>query len=70
LTGSVFTNWSGSKPMSHDAPGNYINFGVREFGMSADRQLASRCTAGTSLTSARSSRSRIIRETRCEWRRS
>ena len=35
LTGSVFTNWSGSKPMSHDAPGNYINFGVREFGMSA-----------------------------------
>jgi len=35
LTGSVFTNWSGSKPMSHDAAGNYINFGVREFGMSA-----------------------------------
>jgi transketolase len=35
LTGSVFTNWSGSKPISHDAPGNYINFGVREFGMSA-----------------------------------
>jgi len=35
LTGSVFTNWSGSKPISHNAPGNYINFGVREFGMSA-----------------------------------
>ena len=35
LTGSVFTNWSGSKPISASAPGNYINFGVREFGMSA-----------------------------------
>ena len=35
LTGSVFTNWSGSKPMTHDAPGNYINFGVREFAMCA-----------------------------------
>src|SRR5206468_10747825 len=35
LTGSVFTNWSGSKPVTHDAPGNYINFGVREFGMCA-----------------------------------
>ncbi len=35
LTGSVFTNWSGSKVVSRDAPGNYVNFGVREFGMSA-----------------------------------
>ena len=35
LTGSVFTNWSGSKPMSKDTAGNYINFGVREFAMAA-----------------------------------
>ena len=35
LTGSVFTNWSGSKPVTRDAAGNYINFGVREFAMCA-----------------------------------
>ena len=35
LTGSVFTNWSGSTVVTRDAPGNYIYFGVREFGMSA-----------------------------------
>jgi transketolase len=35
LTGSVFTNWSGSKALSASAGGNYINFGVREFGMAA-----------------------------------
>ena len=35
LTGSVFTNWSGSTIVSHDKPGNYVNFGVREFAMSA-----------------------------------
>ena len=35
LTGSVFTNWSGSTPVAHDRAGNYLNFGVREFGMTA-----------------------------------
>ena len=35
LTGSVFTNWSGSKPVARDEAGNYINYGVREFGMFA-----------------------------------
>ncbi len=35
LTGSVFTDWSGSKALSRDEPGNYVNFGVREFAMSA-----------------------------------
>ncbi len=35
LTGSVFTNWSGSKSISKDSGGNYINFGVREFAMAA-----------------------------------
>ena len=35
LTGSVFTNWSGSKAISKDHGGNYINFGVREFAMAA-----------------------------------
>jgi len=35
LTGSVFTNWSGSKPVAHGLPGNYVHFGVREFAMTA-----------------------------------
>jgi len=35
LTGSVFTNWSGSRPVARDHPGNYVNFGVREFAMTA-----------------------------------
>jgi transketolase len=35
LTGSVFTNWSGSVPASRERPGNYLNFGVREFAMTA-----------------------------------
>jgi transketolase len=35
LTGSVFTNWSGSKAVSADAAGNYVNYGVREFAMFA-----------------------------------
>ena len=35
LTGSVFTNWSGSTPVSATERGNYVNFGVREFAMCA-----------------------------------
>jgi len=35
LTGSVFTNWSGSKIVTGNRPGNYIYFGVREFAMFA-----------------------------------
>jgi transketolase len=39
LTGSVFTNWSGSVAVARDADGalagNYVNYGVREFAMSA-----------------------------------
>ena len=36
LTGSNLTAWSGSVPVGREAPGgNYIYFGVREFGMSA-----------------------------------
>ncbi|HEY8242779.1 MAG TPA: transketolase C-terminal domain-containing protein, partial [Casimicrobiaceae bacterium] len=35
LTGSVFTNWSGSKAVEHGQSGNYLNFGVREFAMTA-----------------------------------
>jgi transketolase len=35
LTGSNLTNWSGTKALSATSAGNYINFGVREFGMSA-----------------------------------
>ncbi|MEQ1674176.1 MAG: transketolase, partial [Candidatus Nitrotoga sp.] len=35
LTGSNFTNWVGCKHVHGKAPGNYISYGVREFGMSA-----------------------------------
>jgi transketolase len=34
LTGSNLTNWVGCKHVSGKTPGNYISFGVREFGMS------------------------------------
>ncbi len=33
LTGSNLTNWSGCKHVSGRTPGNYISYGVREFGM-------------------------------------
>jgi transketolase len=33
LTGSNLTNWSGSKVIGREGGGNYLNFGVREFGM-------------------------------------
>jgi transketolase len=35
LTGSNLTNWSGSKAVTATEAGNYIYFGVREFGMAA-----------------------------------
>jgi transketolase len=35
LTGSNLTQWSGSKPLGVEGGGNYIHYGVREFGMSA-----------------------------------
>jgi len=35
LTGSNLTNWSGTKQINAAQGGNYINYGVREFGMSA-----------------------------------
>jgi len=35
LTGSNLTNWKESVPVRADQPGNHINYGVREFGMSA-----------------------------------
>jgi len=35
LTGSNLTNWSGTRPANREAGGNYINYGVREFGMTA-----------------------------------
>ncbi|MDP2708234.1 MAG: transketolase [Burkholderiales bacterium] len=33
LTGSNLTNWSGSKAIGREPGGNYLHFGVREFGM-------------------------------------
>ncbi len=35
LTGSNLTNWKESVAVRHDQAGNHINYGVREFGMSA-----------------------------------
>jgi transketolase len=35
LAGSNLTLWSGSKPIINNPDGNYINYGVREFGMAA-----------------------------------
>jgi transketolase len=35
LTGSVFTNWSGSVLVTATHAGNYVNYGVREFAMAA-----------------------------------
>ena len=35
LTGSNLTNWKESIAVRHDSAGNHINYGVREFGMSA-----------------------------------
>ena len=70
LTGSVFTNWSGSEAGRRATqPGNYVNFGVREFGDERDRQRPRACTAASSRTSARSSRSPTTRAMRCAWRR-
>jgi transketolase len=34
LTGSNLTNWKESTPVRSGVPGNHINYGVREFGMS------------------------------------
>ena len=35
LTGSNLTMWSGSKPVTATSAGNYVYYGVREFGMAA-----------------------------------
>jgi transketolase len=35
LAGSNLTLWSGSRAVTRGAPGNYIHYGVREFGMAA-----------------------------------
>jgi transketolase len=35
LASSVFTNWSGSKAVTREEAGNFVNFGVREFAMAA-----------------------------------
>ncbi|MDP1610000.1 MAG: transketolase [Sulfuritalea sp.] len=35
LTGSNLTNWTGCQHVSGRTPGNYISYGVREFGMAA-----------------------------------
>jgi transketolase len=35
LTGSNLTNWSGCREVTATQPGNYLHYGVREFGMAA-----------------------------------
>ena len=47
LTGSNLTNWSDCIRSRAPAAGNYVNFGVREFGMSRDHRTESRCTAAS-----------------------
>jgi len=68
LTGSNLTLWSGSKPVGRQGGGNYVYYGVREFGMSAVMNgLALHGGiipyGGTFLTFSDYSR------TRCAWRR-
>ena len=38
LTGSNLTNWTGCKHVRGKSTGNYISYGVREFGMSAHHE--------------------------------
>ncbi len=68
LTGSVLTDWSRCTTLTRTEPGNYIHYGVREFGMSA---IANGLvlSAATCRSSAPSSRSPTTRATRCAWRR-
>jgi len=68
LTGSNLTLWSGSKPLGREGGGDYIYYGVREFGMSAVMNgLALHGGiipyGGTFLTFS------TTPETRCAWRR-
>ena len=35
LTGSNNTDWKGCKVLTRESPGNYMHYGVREFGMTA-----------------------------------
>jgi transketolase len=80
LTGSVFTNWSRSVPVAPSSSGdsvgnrsagnvgNYVNFGVREFGMSAIANGLA-LHGGFIPYVGTFSRSPTIRATRCAWRR-
>ena len=70
LTGSNLTKWSAAKALRPDAlDGRHINYGVREFGMSA---IDERHRAARRLHSVRRHvprRSPTTRATRCAWRR-
>ena len=69
LTGSDFTIWSGSTPVTHDAPGQLHQFRrarVRDGAIANGIALH----GGSSRTAPRSSRFPTTRATRCGWRRS
>ena len=69
LTGSNNTLHKFSKPLTPaDARGNYLFYGVREFGMAA-MMNGQAAHGGSFRTAARSSCSPTTRATRCAWRR-
>jgi transketolase len=69
LAPSNLTLWSGSRPFSPDQGGNYIFYGVREFGMAA---IMNGLVAHGGIVpyGARSSRSPTTCATHCAWQRS
>ena len=69
LTGSVFTDWSGSTMLTRTEAGNYIHFGVREFAHVRDRERARAARRVHSVRAGPSSCSPTTRETPCGWRR-
>ena len=72
LTGSNNTNHKGSTTVSASRAdgGNYLHYGVREFGMAAIMNGIALHRRADSRTAARSSCSRITRATPCAWLRS
>jgi transketolase len=68
LTGSNNTGPQGFEGRHGRPGGNYVSYGVREFGMTAIG-TAWRCTAASSPTAAPSSCSPTTRATPCAWRR-
>ncbi|MDZ7811108.1 MAG: hypothetical protein U5L11_14955 [Arhodomonas sp.] len=70
LTGSNNTKWDDSTPITAaDAGGNYLYYGVREFGMAAIMQRPRPARAVSCPTAGRSWCSRTMPATPCAWPR-